>query len=101
MEWKLLHLWQMQRVQGKRHKYTKGGLGLLPLRIVCPKWSFLQSLLMKEQHDDVPSSHEPQDEPGEFEKVEDHSDTEGEEFHEGDLYSVENINELVLEGGPK
>lgn len=51
----------------------------------------------EEQHDDVPPAHEAQSKPSELEDVEDHLDTKGEEFHEGDLHSAEVEIEKIMQ----
>lgn len=50
-----------------------------------------------EQHDDIPSSHEAHEEQGESKEAENHPDTEGEEFQEGELFSAEAKMESVLQ----
>lgn len=62
-----------------------------------PKADLPPVISHEERNDDVPSSHEAQSEPGESKEVEDHQDTEGEEFHEGDLYSAKAEVEKVMQ----
>lgn len=60
-----------------------------PPRDSVPKADLHPMVSHEEQHDDVPSAHEAQRKPIESKDVRDHLDTEEEEFHEGDLHSVE------------
>lgn len=62
-----------------------------------PKANLPPIVSQEKKKDDVPSTCETQIEPGEVENVEEHPDTEGEEFHEGELYSVEAEVDKVMQ----
>lgn len=68
-----------------------------PPKDSVPKAGLTPIISQEKQQDDVPSPYETQSEPGEAGNIEDHSDTEGEEFHEGDLYCAEAEVEKVMQ----